>query len=387
MSLALAYNLRHLIARRLTVGLTLGGIALVVFVYTATMMLSAGLRETLSATGRFDNVIVIRNGAQNEIQSGITREHAGVILSDPAVMRLTDGEPLATRDVVVLVSLRKRRDGEPSNVNVRGVSPLGLEVKEGIRIIAGRRPAPGTREVMVGRSINEKFSGTDLGQAVRLVGTDWVVTGIFDAGNSAFSSEIWGDVEILMPSFRRDRFSSLTFRLAPGADFEALRARLEEDPRLTVTVKREQSFYEDQSKALSMFIRILGTFVSVIFSIGAIVGAMITMYSAVANRVREIGVLRALGFSSWTIFAAFVKECVLMGVLGGFAGVLLAASLSIGRISTTNFNTFSEVAFGFTLTPTIAAQGIIFGAVMGLIGGALPALRAARIKLLEALRA
>lgn len=386
MGLELSYNLRHLATKRVSTLLTLGGISLVVFVFVATLMLAAGLEKTFGATGSFQNAIVIRNGAQNEIQSGINREHANIIVSEPEVMRVLE-QPLATFDTVVVVSLKKREDAQPSNVNIRGVSGSATTVREGIRIIAGRAPAPGAREVMVGRAIQRKFSGTDIGQSIRLVGTDWPIVGIFDAGNSAFSSEIWGDVNVLMPSFKRDRFSSVTFRLVAGADFENLKHRLENEPRLSVTVKREQEFYAAQSSLLAKFITYIGGFISVIFSFGAVIGAMITMYSAVSNRTREIAILRILGFSRWSVFVAFVKESAIIGLLGGVVGVLAASILSNFTITTINYSTFAEIAFGFALTPSIACWGVGFALIMGLFGGALPAWGASRMKILDALRA
>jgi putative ABC transport system permease protein len=386
MSLAFSYNIRHLLAKRTTTFMTLMGIALVEFVLVATLMLSAGLKKTLSTTGSPNNVIVIRTGAQNEIQSGLKREQANVILAEPEVARTDDNQPLSSTDCVVLISLKKRSDNLPSNVTLRGTSKYGLQVRPSIKMVQGRLPSQGTNEVMVGKAINAKFAGADIGGKVRLVGTDWPIVGIFDAGNSGFNSEIWGDSDILMPSFKRDQFSSVTFQLKPGSNFDAMKNRLENDQRLTVTVKRESDFYADQSKSLSMFITIIGSFISVIFSIGAIVGAMITMYSSVANRTREIGILRALGFKPRSIFVAFVKECLLIGFVGGVLGIILASFMMAVGISTTNFTTFSEVAFGFTLQPWIVVVGLIFSVTMGFVGGALPALRASRIKILSALR-
>ena len=239
---------------------------------------------------------------------------------------------------------------------------------------------------MIGRGIQRKFSGTAIGESIRLVGTDWNIVGIFEAGNSAFSSEIWGDADTMIPAFRRDRFSSVTFRLSDGANFESLKERLENDRRLSVTVKRERDFYASQSQSLSLFIKILGGFISVVFSVGAIIGAMITMYGAVANRIREIGILRALGFSRLVIFRAFTKECVLLAFFGGLIGVLASWGLTFLTVTTTNFQTFSEVAFSFTMTPRIAFMGMLFAVLMGILGGALPAFRAARMKILDSLR-
>ena len=384
--LTFSYSVRHLLLRKTQVLLTVGGIALVVFVFVATLMLSAGLNQTLSSTGSPDNIIVLRNGATNEIQSGISREHAAVILSDSDVARDSAGQPEATSDILVLVSLNKRSDGQRSNVNLRGTFAKAMTIRPGIRMIEGIPPRAGTREVMVGTAIRDKFAGTAVGSTLRLVGSDWLITGIFDAGNSAFSSEVWGDVDVMMPSFRRERFSSVTFQMSSGANFESIKERLQNDRRLSVSLFREREFYESQSRALSIFIGIIGGVISAVFSLGAIIGAMITMYSSVANRVREIGILRALGFSRRAIFLAFVRECLLVGFVGGVLGVIAALGLSLVRFATTNFSTFSEVAFGFTMTPKIACFGILFALAMGLIGGALPAWRASRLQIVEALR-
>jgi ABC-type antimicrobial peptide transport system permease subunit len=372
--------------RKLTVAITVLGIALVVFVYMASLMLSRGLKVTLASTGSPDNLIVIRSGASNEIQSSLTREQSAIILTDPGVSRGNGEVALASLDNLVLIALRKRSDNQLSNVNVRGISALSLELRPEIKVVAGRLPALGSNEIMVGISINRKFSGTDLGDSIRLVGSNWPVVGIFDAGNSAFSSEIWGDAEVLMPAYKRTNFSSLTFRMSAGSDFESIKSRLENDPRMSVTIKRERDFYADQSEALALFINILGTFVSIFFSLGAIIGAMITMYSAVGNRIREIGVLRALGFSSFAVFLAFLKESLLLALLGGLLGCCMAATLLSVGISTSNFMTFSEIAFGFSIDIGIIARGIVFALIMGFLGGALPALKASRLKITEALR-
>lgn len=385
MSLSLVYNLRHLQARRTTSLLTIGGIALVLFVYVSSLMLAEGLRTTLSSTGSEHNAIVIRSGAQNEIQSGIPRDHAGIITSQPEIAR--DGaQPLMTNDLLVLLSLKKRTLDGSSNVNIRGVSKRALNVRDGIKLISGRLPRAGTQEVVVGSAINKKFAATDIGDSLRLAGTNWPVVGIFDAGNSGFSSEIWGDVDILMPAFKRDRFSSVTLRLANDESFQALKERLEADPRLSVEVKHEQQFYADQSRAMSLFIQYIGTFVTVIFSLAAIIGSMITMYSAVANRRREVGVLRAVGFTRLDILRAFFGEAVLLSLLGGCVGIVFACCMRFVTVSTTNFRTFSELSFGFTITPEIVVKGLIFSLGMGVIGALLPAWQASRVKIVTALR-
>ncbi len=386
MWLEFVYNRSHVLARPTMNAMTVAGIALVVLVEVAALMMAEGLRNTLASTGSPDNAIVIRNGAENEIQSGLKRDDTAIILSQPEVARAPDGLPIATTDSVVVASLKKRSDGQPSNVNVRGVSAYALVVRKGIAVVEGRLPQRGTREVMVGSAIKNKFNRTGIGQAVRLAGVDWPIVGIFDAGNSGFNSEIWGDVDVLMPSFKREQFSSITFRLAENVDFSAFEERMKTDPRMSIVVRRESQFYESQSRTLALFITYLGGFISIIFSLGAIIGALITMYGAVNSRTREIGILRALGFGRLVIFRAFVSECVMLAAAGGVLGVLGGLMLSFLTITTTNFQTFAEVSFKLHMTPLIALQGVIFAFVMGLVGGALPAAQAARIKILQALR-
>jgi putative ABC transport system permease protein len=386
MSLELSYNLRYLTEKKTSSLMTIAGIALVVMVFVATLMLSNGIRETLRGTGSPRNVIVIRNGAQNEIQSGVKRDDSNALLADEAILRHPDNTPVVTTDAVVVASLRKRSDGGASNVTVRGVSKDALALREGISVVSGRLPSFGTREVMVGSPIFAKFAGTGIGESLRIGGLDWNVVGIFSAGNSGFSSEVWGDSEVLMPVFRREQFSSLTFRLTDPNEFDAFKSRVENTPRVSVVVRRESEFYESQSKILATFISAIGITISIFFSIGAILGAVITMHSAVASRKHEIGVLRALGFKPIHIFRAFAAECIFISLIGGIIGTLLAALTSFATISTTNFDTFSDIRFGFSPTPGILLSGILFAGAMGILGSFFPALSAARLKVIDALR-
>jgi ABC-type antimicrobial peptide transport system permease subunit len=245
----------------------------------------------------------------------------------------------------------------------------------------------GTSEVIAGSSIAEGFKGAGLGETVRFASRDWTVVGVFDGGRTGFDSEIWGDAEQMLQAFRRTGFSSVLFKLTDSERFDAVKQQLEADPRLTVEAKREQRFYADQSEALSKFITYLGTSISVIFSIGAIIGAMITMYASVASRVGEIGTLRALGFSRASILTAFLGEALLLGLIGGAVGLAAASFMQALTISTTNFQTFAVLAFSFKLTPRIVVQSLVFALAMGFIGGFLPAARAARMKIVDALRA
>ena len=386
MALTVAYNIRHLVNRPGTTLLTALGLALVIVVFVATLMLAAGLEETLRVTGSPYNAMVIRNGAQNEIQSGISRESAAILLADPGVAHDSDGRALATADLVVLLSMKKRSTGEPANVNVRGTSAAALGVREEVTIIEGRAAARGSREVVVGKAVRDGFLGAGIGSRLRLAGTDWDVVGVFDAGKTSFSSEIWGDADVMMPIFRRENFSSVTFKLADPEHFDDVRARLEGDPRLPVKVARESEFYASQSWQLALFIRIVGVFVTVVFSIAAVVGCTITMYAAVAQRSREIGILRALGFARGTVLFSFLTEAALLSLAGALAGIGLASLLTFVTVSTTNFATFAELTFGFRLTWKIAAYGVVFGLIMGITGALLPAVRAARLKVVDAVR-
>jgi len=387
MTLPLSYVIRNLAARRLTTALTASGMALVVYVFATVLMLAAGLERTLVATGSDDNVVVIRKGAQTEVQSGVDRRQAAIVESLPGIATGGDGRRLVSKEPVVLISLPKRDSGKPSNVVIRGVTPEGFALRPQVRIVDGRLPRPGTAEVIAGRSVASGFRGAGRDETVRFATRDWTVVGVFDAGRTGFDSEIWGDGEQMLQAFRRQGFSSVIFKLADGARFDEMKAAIEADPRLTLEAKRETRFYADQSEALAKFITYLGTSISVIFSIGAIIGAMITMYASVAARTGEIGTLRALGFSRTAILAAFLVEALLLGLAGGIVGLAGASFMQAISISTMNFQTFAELAFSFALTPGIAAGSLGFALAMGFIGGFLPAARAARMKIVDALRA
>jgi ABC-type antimicrobial peptide transport system permease subunit len=387
MAIPFGYVARNMMARRLTTALTAGGMALVVYVFATVLMLAAGLRQTLVSTGQDDNVVVIRRGSQTEVQSGIDRGQAGIIDSLPDIAIGEDGQRMVSRESVVLINLPKRRNGKPANVVIRGVTPKGIVLRPQVHLVEGRMFRPGSAEVIAGRAIADGFQGAGLGETVRFASRDWTIVGVFDAGRSGFDSEIWGDGEQLLQAFRRTGYSSMLFRLNDADRFDEVKSALETDPRLTVEAKRERRFYADQSESLSTFLTWLGTGISVIFSIGAIIGAMITMYASVASRTGEIGTLRALGFSRPQILLAFLAEALLLGLTGGLIGLGAASVMQAMSISTTNFQTFAEIAFTFTLTPRIVLLSLLFALVMGFVGGFLPAFRAARLRIVDALRA
>jgi len=387
MAIPFSYIARNLVARKVTTLLTAGGMALVVYVFTTVLMLTAGLKQTLVSTGQDDNVVVIRRSAQTEVQSGVDRTQAGIVESLPDIAIGVQGHKLISKDLVVLINLPKRDTGKPANVVIRGVTPTGVALRPQVKLTAGRMFRPGTAEVIAGRAIGSGFRGAGLGETLRFASRDWTVVGIFDGGRSAFDSEIWGDAEQMLQAFRRTAFSSLLFRLTDAGRFDEVKATIESDPRLTLEAKREPRFYAEQAEQLANFIGYLGTTISVIFSIGAIIGAMITMYASVASRTGEIGTLRALGFSRSVILAAFLTEALLLGLVDGAVGLAAASFMQAISISTTNFQTFAEIAFSFTLTPSIVVASLAFALAMGFVGGFLPAVRAARMKIVDALRA
>jgi len=386
MPIPLSYSYRNLMARRLTSLLTAGGMALVVFVFAAALMLTEGLRQTLVATGSYDNAVVLRAGTETEVQSAIDRTQAGIISSQPEIAQGPEG-PLVASEAIILINLPKRGTGNPANVMIRGVQPASFALRREVKLAAGRWFKPGSNELVAGIQVAQRFQGAGLGENLRFAMRTWRIVGIMDAGNTGFSSEIWGDVEQLLQAFRRNAFSSVIMRLQDPAAFPELKARLEADPRLPVQVRREVEFYEAQSKRLADFIRVLGLVLTSIFGLGAVLGAMVTMYAQVGARIGEIGTLRALGFPRRDILLAFLAEAVLLGLAGWALGLIPASLLNFYTLSTLNWSSFAELTFRFTLTPGIILQSLLFGVGMGLLGGLLPALKAARLPLLEALRA
>jgi len=387
MKIPFSYVFRNLWTRKLTTLLTAGGMALVVFVFAAVLMLDAGLKRTLVSTGSADNAIFLRQSSQTEIQSAVYRDQASLLETMPEVAHDTGGRPLVSKETLVLTQIPKRGSDRPQNVVVRGLPPLGIELRPQVKIVDGRWFRAGTSEIVVGRAIADGFEGVGIGERQRFAGREWTVVGVFDGGKSGFDSEIWGDVEQMMQAFRRTAYSSVIVRLDGRERLAELQKEISGDQRLILDVKREPAFYEEQSKSLSTFISILGLTLSVIFSIGAMIGAMITMYAAVANRTTEIGTLRALGFRRSSILVAFLMESVLLAIVGGIAGLALASFLQAFTITTMNWQSFSQLAFGFDLTTRIVATTMVFAIFMGLAGGFLPSVRAARLEIVDSLRA
>ena len=386
MALPLAYNIRNVRQRWRVTLLAIGGIALVVAVFIVLIALSTGLRLALRDTGHPDNAIVVQRGSQQELTSGIGLDDVSFMSVDGRVARDPSGRPLASPELVVAATLPRKADGTLSNVQVRGVGDAAFAVRGGIRMVEGRRFTPGLPEVIVGARVRERYRGMDIGSTFRLKQRDWTVVGVFEAAGGSFESEVWGDVDVMAAAFnRRGGYQSLTLRLADRAQVASLASDFEKNPRLQVTVKPERAYYEEQAGPVGAALLFLALFVSTVMGIGAVFGAMNTMYAVVAQRTREIATLRALGFSRASILASFLLESVVIALVAGVVGCLLALPAN-GLTAATGNVTFSELAFAFRITPPAIAAGLAFALVMGVLGGVLPALRAARLPITRALR-
>lgn len=386
MGLISNYNLRSMVVRKATAAMTAGGIAMVVAVFVMTLAIAQGFRATLVASGSPQNAIVLRKGATAETVSAVLRPDVPLVESLPQIARGPDGRPMASPELVVIISLPRVTDNQPANVPVRGVGVKAFDLRDHLTFTEGRRFTPGTREINVGRLATGRFKGLSLGSDVRFGSTTWKVVGVFTADDAAFESEVWGDADLMQPAFQRNGYQSMTVRLADPSMFDSFKAAVEGDPRLMLQPQREQEYYTEQSRPVTTLISVFGTFVTLILSVGAMAGAMNTMYAAVAYRTREIGTLRALGFGRLRIVSAFLAESIALAFVGGIAGCILALPVHGLSTGTTNFSSFSEVAFKFRITPQLLVGGLIFAMVMGAIGGLLPAIRAARIPVARALR-
>jgi putative ABC transport system permease protein len=388
MQIPLKYIVRSSTSRRLTTVITVLGIALVVFVFSAVLMMANGVQKTLRSTGSDDNLIVVRKAAMSEIMSILDREAAGIVINLPQVARDAEGRPMSSKEVVAIINLGKLGGEGISNVSVRGVEEPAFQLRPQVRVVQGRMFKWGAREVIAGAGITNRFVGAQIGEKVKFGGDVWTVVGIFESEGSGFDSELWGDLNQIADAFKRSSLSTVTLRLKDPGDFAGVLAAFEADNRLQYFVaKREKKFFEEQSEMMATFIRILGIFITVIFSTGAMIGAMITMYGAVANRTVEIGTLRALGFFRRSIMLAFLIESLFLSFVGGLIGLGIASLLQFVTISTLNFGSFSELAFSFALSPSIAAMSLGFSLLMGFMGGFLPAVGAARLNIIQALRA
>jgi putative ABC transport system permease protein len=384
-----SYNVRSLMVRKTTTVATALGVGLVVFVLAAALMLGTGITKTMVGAGRTDNAMVLRKGSDTEMASSIEVNTLGMISSAPGVKRGADGTSLVSGEIVIVIAQDKLGTaGQVANVLVRGVPPAALQVRPEVHVIAGRPPRPGTDEVMIGRNLRGKYAGMDLEQSFDLKKNRPVkVVGVFEAGGSSFESEVWADVDTARSSFGREGLvSSVTVRLDSASKFDAFRATMESDKRLGLEALTEAGYYKKQSKATSLFIEITGAIIVVFFSFGAIIGAIITMQAAVSQRQREIGTLRALGFSRLSILFSFLLESTVLALAGGVLGILAALCMSFVKLSMMNFATWQEVTFSFDPNPAVLAVSLFCGGIMGVVGGFFPAIRAARVSPIEAMR-
>lgn len=387
MKIPIIYNLRSMRARPMSTALTALGIGLVVAVFIGTLALANGFASALVRTGSPQNALVLRKGADSELSSGIDREAASILAAVPQAARGGDGRALVSPEVYVVLPLGRITDTtKMANVVLRGISPMAWQVRTNLHITEGREPATGRNEICLGARLVGRFPNTAVGQSMQIAGRPWEVVCHFTAGGSAFESEIWGENEQVMPALRGEVFQSVTIRLADPAGFEETKRALEADKRLTVDVHQESEFYAQQSQLLGSILRILAILVTTIMAVGAIFGAVNTMYAAVSARRPEIGILLTLGFRPRSVMASFIIESALVALVGGVVGCLLALPLNGLVTSTTNWASFSEIAFAFRITPGLLLAGLIFAMVMGVLGGFFPARQASKVAVIRALR-
>jgi len=382
-------NLRTIPARLGTSLVVVVGIAGVVGVLVSVLAMGEGFRHTLASTGRADRVIMLRAGSDAELSSGVDRDQATLLASLPGVARDEAGRPQASAELVVMVDLPRKGESNPNNVPFRGVQRAAFTIRDEARLVEGRRFEPGVREVMVGRKAAGQFAGLAVGSRIGFRDSDWTVVGIFESGGDVHESEIWADAEVAMSAFRRTGYQSVTARLADdsAAGLAAFRDAVARDPRFSITVLREPEYYAKQASVLSGLINVLGYTVAAFMAVGATFGALNCMYSAIASRQVEIATLRAIGFGGAPVVVSVVIEALLLSLAGGMVGGALAYVYCDGAsLSTLNFNTFSQVAFDFRVTPALLTRGLVWALVIGAVGGLPPAVRAARIPVTEALR-
>jgi putative ABC transport system permease protein len=387
MAIPIVYNLRSVRARWTSTIVAVLGIAGTVGVFVAMLSLARGFQATLVSSGSPDNALIVRAGATSEMTSGVALDAVKVIQDAPGIARGADG-PLVTPEAVLMAPIPLVSTGTDANVELRGVSPNVLEIRRQVKIAQGRMFQAGLAEIVVGKNANTTYSGLKLGDTIVLGSVHWKVVGVFDAGGSAFDSEVWADSRLLSEAYNRPatNFQSVTVHLTSPEALSQLRDSLTTDPRVNVDVTREIDYYSKQSTNMTHLITTLGGFVAMIMAVGAIFGALNTMYSAVADRGREIATMRALGFGGPSVVFSFLIEALLISFIGGALGCLSVLKLNGLTTSTINFQTFSNLAFAFKITPDLLIMGIVFALAMGVIGGIFPAIRAARLPVATALR-
>jgi len=385
MAIPLKYNLRNLAVRRTTTAMTAFSITLTVTVFVVLMALAQGLQTSLTATGHPLNLMVMRDGSQSETQSSVQRDALQIIRYLEGIAKNEKGEPTVSPELVVLINLPRRGQVQGSNVTIRGLGPEGFALRREFKLVEGREFRPGMREVIVSQRIAERFQNCALGEKLKFAKGYWTVVGVFDAGHTAYASEIWTDAEDLGQDFDRDGYSSVYLRATDTASLNRLKQQVADDRRLHQKAETELEYYEKQTRTAGP-IKFLGIFIAGLMAVGASFAAMNTMYAAVARRTKEIGALRVVGFSRGSILLSFIIESVIIAGIGGFIGCVLALPINGVSTGTTNFMTFSELAFSFRVTPALLLQGIVFAVLMGFIGGLFPAWRAAHENIVTALR-
>jgi putative ABC transport system permease protein len=387
MAIPIVYNLRSVRARWLSALVAILGIAGTVGVFIAMLALARGFHATLVTSGSPENALIRRAGASSELDGSVSLDQVRTLEDKPQVMR-EGGQPMVSPEVVVVAAFPLLTTGTDANVQVRGVTAEALKVRSNIHVVEGRFFTPGLAELVIGKNVASTYGGLEMGKPVNFGGGTWNVVGVFDAGGSAFDSEIWADARVLNQVYKRpaDTVQSVTVRLTSPKDLDALKDSLTADPTMTVQVDREIDYYARQSQLLTTLITVLGTLIAVIMGIGAVIGALNTMYSAVSERSREIATLRAIGFGSGSVAIAFVFEALLIALIGGLIGCIVVLPLNGYTTSTLNMQTFSHLAFAFKVTPVLLLIGLIFALLMGLFGGVPPAIRAARRPVALALR-
>jgi putative ABC transport system permease protein len=387
MAVPIVYNLRSMKVRWLTAVAAVLGIAGTVGVFVAMLALAHGFRATLVNSGSPDNVLIRRAGSSAELDGSVALDQVQAIEDEPGVAH-DNGKPLVSPEAVLIAGFNLRATGTNANVQIRGVSPVVLKVRPNIKILEGRFLEPGLAELVIGRNVPSTYEGLELGDTVPFGGQAWKVVGVFDAGGSSFDSEVWADSRVLNQAYKRPEnlYQSVTVHLTSPAAFQQFKDAVTSDPKLTVQVDHEVEYYARQSQVLTTLISVLGGLVVLIMGVGAVIGALNTMYAMVSERSREIGTMRAIGFSQFSIVLSFVFEALLIAFVGGVIGCVSVLKLNGYTTSTMNMQTFSHVAFAFQITPILLAVGILFALLMGVVGGVPPAIRAARRPVALALR-
>ena len=386
MALPLKYNLRNIIVRKGSTLATAFTIGLTVAVFLLVMALARGIDQTLATSGETLNMLVMREGSTAELNSSISQENFKDVMYLDGVVREND-QPLATGEIITLIYKARKGLTQGSNVTVRGVGPMSFKLRSGFTTVAGRVFQPGLTEAVVSKRIAERFQGLDIGDKFRIQTTDYTVVGLFDSAGKAFESEIWVDIGSLSNTTKRPDYSSALFRVKDQSVLTALTKRITDDPKLHLKALSERVFYEDQQGQASQALKYLAGFISFIMAVGAGFAGMNTMYAAVARRTKEIGTLRVLGFGRFSILVAFLLESVSIALIGAVIGIVLALPLNFVSTGTSNWVTFSEIAFNFRVTLDLMLWALVFGAIIGFVGSLLPSVRASRFKIVDALRA